>query len=193
MATYIDKLIIRDPSDENLMANVTDDGKLKVEIYTADPESGQVFPEMIITDIDGHKADVTEAGRLLVSDEPPEPPAGTIEVDERATVTPTKNGGYTDTTYTITNGYTLYLQRFAVGTEATEGKFELYYDPDGDMGVNAVQIRVAYLNVSNYQYDLNNYYDGDGTARIVMRATNNTALNNLEFFNAFSGYEQVTA
>lgn len=168
-------------------ATVTADGKLKVETT----QSTGTYQDVRI--VDGtHVADVSATGRLLVSEEPPEPPVGTTEIDERATVQPIKNGGYIDTIYTITNGQTLYIQRFAFGSEATNAKFELYYDPDGDMGVNAVQLRVGYINVANYQYDLNNAYDGDGTARIVMRATNNTSTNGLDFFNAFSGYEQAT-
>jgi len=171
------------------VAGVTSGGKLKVEMSPATGTDGA-------TQITGQNriniAAVSATGRLLVSDEAPAPPPGTDPIDIGAVVLPTKNGGYIDTLYTITNGYTFYLQQYTGGAEAIKSKFELYFDPDGDMGVNAVLIRVAYINYANFQYDLSSHYDGDGTARIVMRATNNTASNDLEHANFLTGYEEVT-
>ena len=119
-------------------------------------------------------------------------PEGATGVKIGAIVTPIKNGGFTDTTYTITNGQTIHLLEWTVGTEATTAKFELYYDPDADMGVNAVLLNVAYLNVSNFRLNLFDEYDGDGTARMVLRATNNTNINLLEFAQYVEAYEETT-
>jgi len=186
MATYIDKIILRDGTDENKTVEVTSDGRLKVETFQ---ESGQYNIVKITGQAGINIAAVSTTGRLLVSDEAPAPPPGTDPIDIGAVVLPAKNGGYVDTTYTITNGKQIHLQQFIGGAETIKSKFELYYDPDGDMGINAVLIRVAYINYANFQYDLNQAYIGDGTARIVMRATNNTASSGLEHANFLTAYE----
>jgi len=137
-----------------------------------------------------YSATVNASGRLLVSGETTTP-QGYTDASFGAVVTPTKNGGTTDTTFTMTNGETYLLSKFEFGSEATLGKFELYYDPDGDMGVNAVQLLVGYINVANYHFDIGNEYTGDGTARLVLRATNNTSTNGLEFFNHLTLFQEV--
>jgi len=134
---------------------------------------------------------VDETGQLKVVTPPPSAPAETDPVSDGDIYTPGKNGGTATLTYTITNGQTLYLQKFNGGTEATAGKFELYYDPNGN-GTGMTLIRVAYLNIGNFDYDLSDNYEGDGTAGVRLIATNNTNTNGLEFAMFFTGYEQDT-
>jgi len=186
MATYIDKIIIKDPNDENKMVEVTLDGKLKVEMS---PATGTDGATQITGQLRENIAAVSTTGRLLVSDEAPAPPPGTDPVDVGGEVFPAKNGGYIDITYTITTDKELHLQQWSGGAECIKSKFELYYDPDGDMGVNAVLLRIAYINYANFQFDLNKSYIGDGTARMVMRATNNTASGGLGHANFLTAYE----
>ena len=106
---------------------------------------------------------------------------------------PYKNGGYIDTPYTITNGKILTLQRWSFGGQAYGGgggKAEIWWDPDGDMGVNASLITApAYFEIDYGDRDLNKNYTGNGTARIVLRVTNNTPNAGLEFSQYFDGYE----
>jgi len=185
VATYVDKIKIQNDS-ETYTVEITADGKLKVE---SSPASGAGGAMQITGQNRINIAAVSATGRLLVSDEPPEPPEGTTPVDVSEVTTPIKNGGYTDTVYTITNGQTLVLERFNAGTEASLGRIELYYDPNGN-GTGMTLIRVAYLNVTNTQFDLNRFYVGDGTRAIRLRSTNNTSTNNLQFFHSFSGYER---
>jgi len=135
-------------------------------------------------------AQVDSSGNLKVITPAPAPPTGTDPINIGGVVNPLKLGGYVDTTYTITNNKILTIQRFSGGTECSLGKIELWWDPDGDMGINSTLIKSAYLNINNFQFDLDNEYTGDGTARIVLRSTNNTSSNsNNEFAHFFDGYE----
>ncbi len=174
---------------------VTGSGFLQIETT---PAPGTTTDISIKDPIDGYFVSVTSSGELKVVNPPPSTPAGTTSINQGEVVYPGKNGGEEDIMYTISTGSTLYLQRFTGGTEATSvtgagGKIELWYDPDGDMGGNAELINVAYLTTNNFQYDLALSYVGDGTKRIVLRATNWSSSNGKEFAMFFDGYEEVTS
>jgi len=122
---------------------------------------------VIIKDTEGHLADVTENGRLKVSQEPPVPPVGTtgIVITEYGNVAVED-----DVEYLIPNGETLTLQRFSGGGEQTNGGnvIELWYDPNGN-GVGMQIIDAIFCDGSSDQHDLNEEYIGDGTKKIRMR------------------------
>jgi len=140
----------------------------------------------------GYEVTIDASGRMAVATPTPTPPPDTEAVNIGDIVIPGKNGGYIDIDYLIPNGYTLVLQRFNGGTEATLGKIAIYYDPNGN-GVGMTLIKVAYLNVNNFQCDLSNEYIGNGIAKIKMRSTNNTSLNSKEFAMFFDGYKFISA
>lgn len=122
---------------------------------------------MIIQDADGNQADVTENGRLKVSQEPPEAPVGTTSVSQ------SEYGNVAvedDLEYLIPNGETLTLQRFSAGAQqANSGNVvELWYDPNGN-GVGMTIIDTIFCNGASDQHDLNQQYIGNGTRKIRMR------------------------
>jgi hypothetical protein len=132
---------------------------------------------------------VTSAGRIKVSQEPAGTPEGATDKSTGEVVLPVKNGGTVDTTYTITNGKTLKLNGWFGGAETPSGsKFEIYYDPNGD-GTGMTLLGVQYINYANFNVTLALSFDGDGTAGIRLRATNNTPTSGLEHAQFFSGYE----
>ena len=171
---------------------VTTDGRLK--IAASFDETGSGF-DVHLTDSDtGVHANVSDSGELSVITPPPTVPIGAVGVYIGGVTYPGKNGGEIDTTYTVNTGSTLQFQRFNGGTEASNvtasgGKVELWFDPDADMGVNKILLSVAYLDSSNFTTDLNYKVIGDGTKRIVMRATNWSSSNGKEFAIFFQGYE----
>jgi hypothetical protein len=110
---------------------------------------------------------VNTSGRLLVSQEPPTPPAATTPVDirEKGTIS-----GTVDTLYTITNGTTLTIQRLSGGAETSNAGhvIELYDDPNGDLSVLNI-IDDIYVNGASDQKDLLGDFIGDGIRRILLR------------------------
>jgi len=196
MARKTQDVSIYDEVTDNA-AEVNDVGQLKVETF---PATGTAAGQHVyITDHDmNYTADVTATGQLSVISPIPTTPPGADPVNEGDVYYPGKNGGEEFHYYTITNGKTLHLQRMSGGTEAMRvtggaaGKVELWYDPDGDMGGNAVLYKVAYLNAGNFQFDLGIYVPGDGTIRIVMKATNWSSTNGVEFAMFFDAYEEDT-
>lgn len=138
------------------------------------------------------------SGRLSVSTQPPTPPENTTPVVTVADGLMNANTTV-DSFYTITNGTDLVIQRFNAGAVQTTGGnvVELYYDPNGStptppaLGSGWVLISVAFIPDSggNYTEDLSPVvYEGDGTARIVLRRTHLSG-NNLRVFSKFSGFE----
>lgn len=145
-------------------------GTQAIEVYNSQDVRVRLEGEgnaVRITDGDGHYADVTAAGRLQVSQEPPEPPVGTtsVIVTEYDDVSTTD-----DNVYTIPNGETLYIQRLSAGAESGNGGSvaELWYDPNGT-GVGMTIIDAVHVDGSSAQHDLNSSYEGDGTRAIRLR------------------------
>jgi len=157
-------------------------GRWKIRITsTSSPENGSAAYYLVgnystlegqlvmIGDIDGNIAGITATKRLLVSQEPPEPPEGTTAVvrtkyDDVA--------ASNDDVYLIPNGETLIIQRFSAGGAEVNGGsvVELWYDPlntglEADMTI----IDVIFVNGSGGQHDLNERYVGDGTKVVRMR------------------------
>ena len=145
---------------------LTSAGKLKVD--TGGQADTPTY--MIIRDAETstYQAQVNSAGRILVAIEPPVPPAGTTGViqTEYDAVT-----GSMDNIYIIPNAQTLYIQRFAGGSEfdnANGSVDELWYDPLGT-GVGMTIIATLFVNGISNQMDLNSSYVGNGTRAIRMR------------------------
>lgn len=77
--------------------------------------------------------------------------------------------GNDEDVYTIPNGETLVMIRFAGGSEHnTSNKIELWYDPNGD-GTGMTLLRVGYN--SDFEFQINFMYVGDGTKKIRLRRT----------------------
>lgn len=135
---------------------------------------------------DGQYKNVGVSGsRLLVSQEPPQPPAGTTPVVQ------TGDGlvaGSADTLYVIPSGSELTIQRINAGSASVIGgtKTELYYDPAGT-GVGMTLIQKIFMNGSNEQADMADKFIGDGTRRILMRRTN-IGGGSVEIFARWTGY-----
>ncbi len=132
---------------------------------------------------------VSSTRRLLVSQEPPAAPPGT---DPKNDVQKSSMTGTQDSTYTITNGKTLYLQRLSGGAEASNSGsiIELYYDPNGDLSV-LTAIEDIYAQGASGQKDLDVSFDGDGTRRILLRRRN-FGGGTYEVSARWEGYEQTT-
>lgn len=107
--------------------------------------------------------------RLLVSQDV-EAPAGTTPVTVQAFGDVASTAGV-DTYYTITNGYNLTIQQLSAGAEGETGGsiVELFWDPDGDLGVNLERIDTIFIDSATNQIEINTTFTGDGTARIVLR------------------------
>ena len=133
------------------------------------------------------KVVTTHTGRLLVSQEPPSAPPETTSIKQ------TEYGlvsGSHDNVYVIPNGETFILQRFMAGSiEAAIGgsSVELWYDPDGDAGVNMEIIDVLFVNGTSDFHDLHEDYIGDGTKRIIMRR-NKIGGGSTTIFGRWEGY-----
>jgi hypothetical protein len=110
---------------------------------------------------------VNTSGRLLVSQEPPTPPAATtpIKVTAKSIMS-----GTVDTLYTITNGTILTIQRLSAGAQSSNSGhvIELFEDPNGDLSVLNI-IDDIYVNGSSDQKDLLGDFTGDGIRRILLR------------------------
>lgn len=129
---------------------------------------------------------VNSEGRMLVSQEPPTPPAETTPVNEYAQGDVSTTD---DLDYIIPNGQTLVIQFFAAGSavDAVSGNVvELWYDADGTK-TSMVLIDAIYCSGSSNQHTLNTEYEGDGTAQIVMRRRR-LGGGAKEIFGNFRGY-----
>jgi hypothetical protein len=129
---------------------------------------------------------VNTGGRLLVSQEPPTPPAATTAVSVSAK---SVMSGTVDTLYTITNGTILTIQRMSAGAQSSNSGhvIELYEDPNGDLSVLNV-IDDIYVNGSSNQKDLLGDFTGDGTRRILLRRRAFGGGNN-DVTGIWQGYE----
>lgn len=135
------------------------------------------------------EAAVNTSRRMLISQE--------LNVPDGATsVTRTQFSNMTGTVddlYTITNGKTLTLQRFAGGAEVdtTAGNvISLYEDPNGDLSVLNV-IAVIFASGSSQQFDIGEEFVGDGVRRILLRRRR-LGGGTKELFGRWEGFENGT-
>lgn len=181
------KNLIVDETTPANSAGVTSENKLKVESSQVAGEAANV----IITDPDNinRQAAVSAGGNLQVITPPPQPPPTATAANDTQY---SGIGSTTDTFFTIPNTRTLFINRFISGAEAsTKGSVaELYFDINGDLSVLEI-IAVQFLSGSNASSDLAAVYDGDGTARIVMRRRRLDG-GNVEFFASWIGYVEDT-
>ncbi len=138
---------------------------------------GGVSNTKIEGDTSGNVAEVDASNRLLVSTPPPEPPSGTtpVVITEFDDVLG-NNRDYNY--YTIPNGETVTIQSLIGGSEGTnnESYIALWHDPTGTNASGAEDdgdpswdiIVLGFTANSNVQFDLNQSFVGDGTARIVL-------------------------
>ena len=145
-------------------------------------------PAALLVDENGVPVGV-ESTRLLVADLPPPVPAGATLVDQSAAGNVAGNTSLVST-YTITNGKYLTIQRFHGGgefaKEKMQSKVELLEDPNGNLSVLNL-IRVAYLP-GNFAFSLATKLVGDGTRRVVIRRTR-LADGTLEIAGFWTGVE----
>ncbi len=166
--------IIVDPDDNNKKAKVDANGRLLV---TSD--GGGTSGSVTIEDANdsNKKVFVDASGRLLVALPPPSPPVGTTEVKQ--TKFDDVNGNSADYDYyVIPSGETVRIQKL-LGSSEDRGKdtyVALWLDNNGDTPTgsqrdghpNWVLIAMAFTNISNVNFDLNEEIIGDGTKRVVL-------------------------
>jgi len=160
-------------------------GKITLKVITEQASGSHT--EIVIRDKDNsnYKASVSAAGRLLVSQEPPEAPPGTTEIS----VTEYNNMSGTDTDYyTIPNGETVVIQRLSGSSEEANGgcAIELWYDSNGN-GNGMTIIDVIHVNASSDQHDLSFTVEGNGTRRIALRRRR-LGGGSAEIFGRWEGY-----
>lgn len=120
---------------------------------------------------------VTDLPSIPVSLPPPTPPAGTTP--QSVTEFNDVSGNSADYDYfTIPNGETITVQKLQGSSEGDtkETYVALWHDPNGDTASGAQDdghpnwelIALGFTNISNINFDLNNKYVGDGTARVVL-------------------------
>lgn len=139
----------------------------------------------ILTDADGDVADITVAGRLKVSQEPPVAPEDTTSIKKEDYGNVSNKD---DLTWIIPNGETLILQRLSGGGEQGNAGsvIELWYDPNGN-GVGMTIIDAIHVNGTSDQHDLNDTFLGDGTKSIRMRRKRYSG-GAKELFGRWEGY-----
>jgi len=154
------------PSNYTLLKRLKDIVDKLADIF-GDSVGGQV----IIKDGAGNDyfVSVTPTGRLLVSTETPDAPEDTIAFNVTLY---DEVSGTEDEYWVIPDGQEVILQRFSAGSEQDTSfgsAGELWYDPDGDLGVNMTIIDVIFCNGTSNQHDLNEILIGDGIGRLVLR------------------------
>lgn len=167
--------IIVDPLDNNKKAQVDANGRLLVSTDGGGGTAGSVTIED--ANDSNKKVFVDASGRLLVALPPPSPPAGTTEVKQ--TKFDDVNGNSADYDYyVIPNGETLRIQKL-LGSSEDRGKdsyVSLWLDNNGDTPSptekdghpNWILIAMAFTNISNVNFDLNEEVAGDGVKRVVL-------------------------
>ena len=74
--------------------------------------------------------------------------------------------------YPIPEERRLTIESFSGGSE-DDAKISLYLDPVGNSDEDDYEIiRVGYVEVSNFSFDLNTFFEGDGNRQIVLEAEN---------------------
>jgi hypothetical protein len=168
--------IIVDPIDNNKKAQVDANGRLLVS--AASGSSGLLGSVKIEDAIDSNKKVFIDAsGRMLVALPPPSPPVGTTEVKQTKFADVFGNSADYDY-YVIPVGETLRIQKLLGSSEDRDKDtyVALWLDNNGDTPLatekdghpNWVLIAMAFTNISNVNFDLNEEIIGDGTKRIVL-------------------------
>jgi len=168
--------IIIDPDNQAYKAKVDQNGRLQVS--AASGGSGLIGSVKLEDATDSNKKVFVDAsGRLLVALPPPSPPAGTTEVKQSKFNDVNGNSADYDY-YVIPPGETLRIQKL-LGSSEDRGKdtyVALWVDNNGDNPAsnqrdghpNWILIAMAFTNISNVNFDLNEEIIGDGTKRIVL-------------------------
>ncbi|MCF7798999.1 hypothetical protein K9M74_03780 [Candidatus Woesearchaeota archaeon] len=165
--------IIVDPIDNDKKAKVDANGRLLVSATSGNGLLGSVKIEDA-TD-SSKKVFVDASGRMLVALPPPSPPIGTTEVKQTKFNDVGGNSADYDY-YIIPNGEIIRIQKLLGSSEdrAKESYVALWLDNNGedatgsDGHVNWSLISIAFSNISNVNFDLNEEVTGDGTKRIVL-------------------------
>ncbi|RLE39467.1 hypothetical protein DRJ17_00775 [Candidatus Woesearchaeota archaeon] len=168
--------IIIDPNNQNFKAQVDSNGRLLVS--AASGSSGLLGSVKLEDAFDSNKKVFVDAsGRLLVALPPPSPPAGTTEV-KRSKFNDVFGNSADYDYYVIPNGETLRIQKLLGSSEdrSKDTYVALWLDNNGDTPSptqrdghpNWVLIAMAFTNVSNVNFDLNEEIVGDGIKRIVL-------------------------
>jgi len=167
-------------SSELRFLKVEDDGTVYVLNPTLEAALENGTYKLQLTDTHGHVADITEAGRILVSQEPPLPESATLVKEGIKELIVAGVNTVVTFDYTIPVGEVLHLQKFTAGAYITdEGvfenhiKFRLSYQP------NASAVGEEVLDIIYFQGQSDGFRDltfvsaaGDGTARIHLEITN---------------------
>ena len=126
--------------------------------------------------LSGNIAEVDGSGRVLVSAPPPTPPAGTNP--QSVTEFDDVSANSADYNYfLIPNTEVITLQNLQGSSEGNtkETYVAIWHDPTGtnatgdDADASWELIAIGFTNISNINFDLNNEFTGDGTARIVLQ------------------------
>lgn len=130
--------------------------------------------------------------RFLTSNQIGGVPVGTTSVKRPGNGLITLGSNETvDDFYTITNGKTLTLLRMKVNcqpTGNTHARVELFEDPNGDESVlNSIETMFGFGN-NDFQ-DFNQTFVGDGTRRIILRATH-VGGGSIEIDRQWEGFEE---
>jgi hypothetical protein len=171
---------IVDPDNNDNELHISSSGSLRAEVYD-DASGNNIVPRS-----DGSLNVNANIGGI------PEIPEGSTRVVVTAPPTGVATTSGVDTYYTITNGKTLTIQSFSAGGEEEVGgsAVDLYYDENGDLSV-LTWLNTIYINGATAQLSVGVDYDGDGTARIVLRERGFTA-NSRELAARWYGYEETT-
>jgi hypothetical protein len=181
--------IIIDPDNQNYKAKVDPNGRLLVS--AAAGGTGLIGSVKLEDANDSNKKVYVDAsGRLLVALPPPSPPAGTTEVKQ--TEFNDVGGNRADYDYyLIPAGETLRIQKLLGSSEdrSKETYVALWLDNNGDTPSfsqkdghpNWNLISMAFTNISNVNFDLNEEIIGDGIKRIVLHRRRMDAGSRLVF------------
>lgn len=161
------------------------------ESYLVGEQEGTIG--VILTDTEGHTADITPAGRLKVSQEVVAPP-GTTPVNQGGQTTVIKQGGTNNFDWTIPSGETFTLQRLEFGAYipkdgdyTNQAKCEIWWRPNGN-NTGQELVAVIYLQGESDKFrDLNQEFVGDGTAELRLRVRN-YSVENIECARFMRGY-----
>lgn len=142
----------------------------------------------IVDKVTQYSATVDASGRLTVNTIAPSP-AGTVRKTASAQGDVNSTAG-TDTTYVVTSGKTLTINRLSAGAESTAKSgsvVELFYDALGT-GVTLILIDAIYLDGGSNKFDEDYDIVGDGTKMVRLRRRTFTA-DPREMYAKWEGYE----
>jgi hypothetical protein len=122
---------------------------------------------------DGYKAQIGPDGRLHTTKAPPQTFTGYTYVQEKL-YSAIEGHNYEISEYTIPNGKTLHITNFSASGSGGNSSAGIYYVPDGvfdDETVADNLIIGTYFSSTPAIMELDKSYIGDGTAKIVLKAT----------------------